>query len=135
MKDKIYISGGMSDVPREHYLARFALAEKLLRGAGYSRIVNPTRFWVCRFPWLYRTIERLLGKDRAYVAVLLYDLWQLSRCTRIYKIPTWKQSRGANIESCLAYHLKIWPPSKKVTDHCDKQIEKMIVRQENETTN
>lgn len=95
-KDLIYISGPMSSVQREQYIARFRLAEQLLRRQGYTHIVNPVRVWTCRFPWLFRII--------GYRLTLFYDLWLLTRCNRIYKMPGWQQSHGANIESCVAYH-------------------------------
>ncbi len=123
MKDKqrVYISGAMSGVAREHYLARFDMAERILKNEGW-RVVNPARLAPCRWPWLYR----LLG----YRLTLLYDLWHLSRCTHIYKMPGWQQSRGANIESCWAYHFKIWPTGKKSRENTDRQISKLIIKQE-----
>ena len=109
MKDKqrVYISGAMSGVAREHYLARFDMAERILKNEGW-RVVNPARLAPCRWPWLYR----LLG----YRLTLLYDLWQ--------------QSRGANIESCWAYHFKIWPTGKKSRENIDRHISKLIIKQE-----
>lgn len=123
MKDKqrVYISGAMSGVAREHYLARFDMAERILKNEGW-RVVNPARLAPCRWPWLYR----LLG----YRLTLLYDLWYLSRCTHIYKMPGWQQSRGANIESCWAYHFKIWPTGKKSRENIDRHISKLIIKQE-----
>ena len=107
-KDKrIYISGPMSGVPREQYLKMFRRAEQSLRDRGYQRIVNPIRVWACRWPWLYRIV--------GYRLTLLYDLWLLMQCDQIYKLPGWQQSRGANIESCVAYHFKIWPVPDNIT--------------------
>jgi hypothetical protein len=65
-----------------------------------------------------------------YRLTLLYDLWHLSRCTHIYKMPGWQQSRGANIESCWAFHFKIWPTGKKSRENIDRQISKLIIKQE-----
>lgn len=98
-KKKVFISGKISGRPRAEYLAEFRAAEERLRAMGY-RVSNPTRTLVCRWPLLYR----LLG----YNLTLLLDLWLLMRCDFIYKLPGWKRSRGANIESCVAYHFKIW---------------------------
>ena len=107
-KDKrIYISGPMSGVPRDQYLEMFRRAEQSLRDRGYQRIVNPIRVWACRWPWLYRIV--------GYRLTLLYDLWLLMRCDQIYKLPGWQQSRGANIESSVAYHFKIWPVPDNIT--------------------
>ena len=77
---------------------------------------------------MYRLLERLVGKEIAYRIVLLYDIILLLRCDIIYKIPGWQQSRGANIESCVAYHFKIWPMSKDVISKIDKRMEKLIIK-------
>ena len=118
---KVYISGQISGLPREIYLDNFIQAERLLRDQGY-KVVNPVRFAPCRWLWLYR----LLG----YRLTLLYDLWRMLRCDFIYKIPGWKSSRGAQIESCVAFHFDIWllPPKErsktdlKLARHIDKRI-------------
>lgn len=36
-----------------------------------------------------------------------------------------EQSRGANIESCVAYHFKIWPVPKHDTAKLDKKMAKL----------
>jgi len=107
----------MSGVPREQYLEMFRRAEQSLRDRGYQRIVNPIRVWACRWPWLYRIV--------GYRLTLLYDLWLLTRCDLIYKLPGWQESRGANIESCVAYHFKIWPVPKSDTAKLDKKLAKL----------
>ena len=109
---RIYISGPMSGVPREQYLEMFRRAEQSLRSNGYTKVVNPIRVWVCRWPWLYRIV--------GYRLTLLYDLWLLTRCDLIYKLPGWRDSRGANIESCVAYHFKIWSVPFSQTKKLDK---------------
>ena len=114
---RIYISGPMSGVPREQYLEMFRRAEQSLRAQGYTRIVNPIRVFACRLPWLYRIV--------GYRLTLLYDLWLLTRCDLIYKIPGWKESRGANIESCVAYHFKIWSVPFSQTKKLDKKLAKL----------
>ena len=104
---RVYISGPMSGLEREHYLEIFKRAEQSLRSQGYTKVVNPIRVWACRWPWLYRIV--------GYRLTLLYDLWLLMRCDLIYKLPGWQQSRGANIESCVAYHFKIHPVPDNIT--------------------
>ena len=120
---KVYISGRISGLPREQYMRLFFIAASMLKKKGYKP-VNPTRFLMCRWPWLYR----LLG----YNVTLLIDLWMLMRCDLIYKIPGWQQSKGANIESCVAYHFKICPMSKNVVSKIDKRLEEMIIGFEKE---
>ena len=114
---RVYISGPMSGVDRKVYLEMFKRAEQSLRSHGYSRIVNPIRVWACRWPWLYRLV--------GYRMTLLYDLWLLMRCDQIYKLPGWRDSKGANIESCVAYHFKIWPVSDSLTKNLDKRLAKL----------
>ena len=46
--------------PRE-YRRRFSEAEKILWKHGYGSI-NPCRMWPCRWPWIYRAMEWVLGK-------------------------------------------------------------------------
>ena len=123
---KVYISGGMSGIPREQYMELFRRAEQSLRSQGYRKIVNPIRVWACRWPWLYRMMERVLGCDTAYYSTLLYDLWLLRRCDMIYKLPGWRDSRGANIESCVAYHFKIWPVPQRDIKKLDKRLAKLM---------
>ena len=120
MSKRVYISGQMSGLPREEYLARFAKAESLLRQEGFA-VVNPARLLPSRWPWLYR----LMG----YRLTLLYDLWRLSHCDLIYKIPGWKESHGANIESCWAYHQNICLLYTKTREKIDKKMAKFIDRQ------
>lgn len=127
MKKKVYISGRISDLPREQYMKMFGIAETMLRGKGY-KTVNPTRFWLSRH---YQWLCRLIGHQNAYNLTLLYDLWRLMRCNLIYKLPGWQQSRGANIESCVAYHFKVWPMSREVVAKIDKRIERSIKKYEN----
>lgn len=114
---KVYISGQMTGLPREEYLARFAKAEELLKEQGY-RVMNPTKLLPCKWPWLYR----LMG----YRLTILYDLWRLSKCDLIYKIPGWKDSHGANIESCWAYHNNIALLYAKTREKIDKEMVRFI---------
>lgn len=114
---KVYLSGRISDLPREQYMAYFQKAEELLTKEGFN-VVNPTKFIMCKHLWIYKII--------GYSLTLLYDLWRLMRCDLIYKIPGWQQSRGANIESCVAYHFKVWPMRKDIAKKIDKRLEKMI---------
>ena len=115
---RVYISGPMSGVDRKLYLEMFKRAEQSLRAQGYRKIVNPIRVWACRWPWLYKVI--------GYRLTLLYDLWLLMRCDQIYKLPGWRDSKGANIESCVAYHFKIWPVPENQTKKLDKRLAKLM---------
>lgn len=94
LKRRVYISGPMTDVPREQYIDAFRQAEAGLRAMGYHRIVNPIRVWACRWPLLYKIV--------GYKLTLLYDLWLLLRCKAIYLLPGWRESRGAQIEAFVA---------------------------------
>ena len=120
---RVYISGPMSRLDRELYLKMFRRAEQSLRSQGYTRVVNPIRVWACRWPWLYRIV--------GYRLTLLYDLWLLMRCDQIYKLPGWRDSKGANIESCVAFHFKIWPVPDSQTKNLDKRLAKLIEKWNN----
>ena len=108
MNEKVYISGKMTGLEREEYRDRFREAERLIRAEGYHRIVNPIRVWTCRWKWLYKII--------GYRLTLLYDLWLVLRCDRIYMIPEWNDSRGAKIERL----------PQKVKDRLDAKMEQFI---------
>ena len=118
---RTYISGPMSALTREQYTERFLYAEQVLRENGFTNIVNPVRFWVCK-PW----IHKLLG----YRLTLLYDLYVLTRCQVIYKIPGWKQSRGAQIESCFAFHFGVTTIQPDLRDSINKQLDDFIKNKE-----
>lgn len=122
---RVYISGPMSNLNREQYLELFRRAEQSLRAQGYTKVVNPIRVWACRWSWLWKVLTGVTSEHTAYTLVLLYDLWLLSRCDLIYKLPGWKESRGANIESCVAYHFKIWPVPQSDIKKLDKRLAKL----------
>lgn len=123
INDRIYISGPMSSLPREQCIRRFMMAERVLRRLGYRNICNPCRVWSCRWPWLYRII--------GYRLTLLYDLWLLTHCRFIYKMPGWRTSRGCQMESCVAFHFGIFTVSRTIREAIDNSISK---RNENHRT-
>lgn len=89
----------MTGLMREEVIYRFKKAESEMRSQTDADIVNPCRVWAYRWPWIYRSMERVLGKERAYTLVLLYDLWLLSKCQRVHLIgPDWMVSRGSCTE-------------------------------------
>lgn len=92
-KVKIYLSGAISGRDRKEYLSQFADAEKHLRQLGYD-VCNPTKAFPCRFLWIYK----LLG----YKLTLLFDLWLLSRCDRIYMLSGSENSKGVFLEKVAA---------------------------------
>ena len=92
-KEKVYLSGAISGRDRKDYLTQFADAEKHLRQQGYD-VCNPTKVLPCRFLWLYK----LLG----YKLTLIYDLWLLSRCDKIYMLSGSENSKGAFLEKVAA---------------------------------
>ena len=130
-KKRVYISGPMSNLRREQYMELFRRAEQSLRAQGYTKVVNPIRVWACRWTWWYRMMEMVVGCDTAYYSTLLYDLWLLRRCDFIYKLPGWRDSRGANIESCVAYHFKIWPVPQSDIKKLDKKLAKLMEKWNN----
>ena len=108
-KQRIYISGPMTSSDSEEQarnVQAFHDCALLLRASGY-RPVNPANAWPCKFPRLYRAMERVLGEDGAYRTVLVYDLWLLSRSDTICLISGWQLSRGAKIEEGFAFRLGI----------------------------
>lgn len=88
-RERVYISGPITGLPREVYLQNFAKAEQQAKERGYD-VCNPTRTWVCRWPWLYRLV--------GYRLTLIYDLYLLSHCQYFYMLPGWEHSKGASEE-------------------------------------
>ena len=120
MKRRIYISGPMTGIEPREYRRRFREAEAILRRHGYG-CINPCRVWPCRFPWLYRLMNALLGKRLTYAVILAYDLLLLmTRADGIAMLPGWEQSRGAQIENYVSQHFWMQGISKAVTEEIDK---------------
>jgi len=105
--------------PRE-YRRRFREAEAILRKHGYG-CINPCRVWPCRFPWLYRLMNALLGKRLAYAVVLCYDLLLLmTRADGIAMLPGWEQSRGARIENYTARYFPMMGISRAAVEEIER---------------
>jgi len=119
-KRRIYLSGGMSGVERADYVRRFREAERILRRHSYG-CINPCRVWACRFPWLFRLMNALLGKRLTYAVILAYDLILLmTRADGIAMLPGWQASRGAQIENYVSMHFWMQGISKAVTEEIEK---------------
>ena len=120
MKRRIYISGPMTGIEPREYRRRFREAEAILRRHGYG-CINPCRVWPCRFPWLYRLMNALLGRRLAYAAVLCYDLLLLMiRADGIAMLPGWRASRGAQIENYVARHFPMMGISKAAAEEIER---------------
>ena len=120
MKRRIYISGPMTGIEPREYRRRFREAETILRRHGYG-CINPCRVWPCRFPWLYRLMNALLGKRLTYAVILAYDLILLmTRADGIVMLPGWQASRGAQIENYVARHFPMMGISKAAAEEIDK---------------
>ena len=119
-KRRIYISGPMTGIEPREYRRRFREAEAILRRHGYG-CINPCRVWPCRFPWLFRLMNALLGKRLTYAVILAYDLLLLmTRADGIAMLPGWQASRGAQIENYVSMHFWMQGISKAVTEEIEK---------------
>ena len=120
MKRKIYLSGPMTGIEPREYRRRFREAETILRRHGYG-CINPCRVWACRWPWIYRAMEWVLGKRLAYAVVLAYDLLLLmTRADGIAMLPGWRASRGAQIENYVAFHFPMMGISKAAAEEIER---------------
>ena len=120
MKRRIYISGPMTGIEPREYRRRFREAEPILRRHGYG-CINPCRVWPCRFPWLFRLMNALLGKRLTYAVILAYDLILLmTRADGIAMLPGWQASRGAQNENYTAKHFWMYGISKAVTEEIER---------------
>ena len=119
-KRRIYISGPMTGIEPREYRRRFREAEAILRRHGYG-CINPCRVWPCRFPWLFRLMNALLGRRLTYAVILAYDLLLLmTRADGIAMLPGWQASRGAQIENYVSMHFWMQGISKAVTEEINK---------------
>ena len=119
-KRHIYLSGGMSGLPRSEYQRKFREAERILHRHGYG-VINPCNVWACRWPWIYKVMEWALGKRLTYAVILAYDLILLmTRADGIAMLPGWQASRGAQIENYTASHFPLIGISKAVTAEIEK---------------
>lgn len=84
MRDKVYIAGKMTGLSRELVRERFRKGERDMREEGF-RVCNPERWY---------PVMRFLP----YRIILLFDLYLLSRCDRIYLLAGWIDSKGATLE-------------------------------------
>ena len=119
-KRRIYISGPMTGIEPREYRRRFREAEAILRRHGYG-CINPCRVWPCRFPWLYRLMNALLGRRLTYAVILAYDLILLmTRADGIAMLPGWEQSRGARIENYVAFHFPMMGISRQAAEEIER---------------
>jgi hypothetical protein len=120
MKRRIYISGPMTGIEPREYRRRFREAETILRRHGYGTI-NPCRVWPCRFPWLYRLMNAMLGKRLTYAVILAYDIILLmARADGIAMLPGWQASRGAQIENYTASHFPMMGISREAREEIER---------------
>ena len=120
MKRRIYISGPMTGIEPREYRRRFREAETILLRYGYGSI-NPCRVWPCRFHWLFRLMNALLGRRLTYAVILAYDIILLmTRADGIAMLPGWQASRGAQIENYVSMHFWMQGISKAVTEEIER---------------
>lgn len=90
------------------------------RRHGYG-CINPCWVWACRWPWIYRAIEWVLGKRRAYAVILAYDLILLmTSADGIAMLPGWQASRGARIENYAARHFPMMGISRQAAEEIER---------------
>lgn len=88
----IYISGGMTDV--KGYKKNFKVAEvKLKQKYPEAIVINPA--------------EIVGPPGMTWADYMSIDLIMLKRCTHIYRLSNWNESKGAQIESQYARKLGI----------------------------
>ena len=91
--EKVFISGPMTGLSKEEYTRLFEDAETSLWAMGY-KVINPSKFLICRYPKLFRFVNYRFG--------LLYDLLWLSTCDYIYMLDGWQDSNGSSTEEFFA---------------------------------
>lgn len=87
---KIYISGPITGV--ENYVEAFEQAEQKLIAEGHE-VVNP-----CKLPH---------NHDKSWESYMKEDIKAMLDCDAILLLPRWHKSKGAAIESDIAFRLGI----------------------------
>ena len=90
MKDRVYISGGITNVPNYH--KNFLNAESELKKMGYTenQIINPA--YICSF----------LPTDFSHDEYMAVCLGLMRTCNTIYMLKNWNESKGATREVEIA---------------------------------
>ena len=98
---KVYISGQITGLLPEEYLASFQRGEDAVLVKGNRQPVNPTKMWGRLQPLFNRL---------PYWLQLLLDLWRLRGCDEILMLPNYRQSSGAKVELSYAkaLGLDVW---------------------------
>lgn len=87
MKKRIYIAGGISNIPIDEVARNFERAEAEVRRMGCEP-VSPFKVY--------------LGKKASWLDYMIICVPMLAVCEGIYLQSNWKQSKGARIEHDLA---------------------------------
>ena len=88
MPNRIYISGGITDVPG--YMEHFEKAEKLLTGYFSNRVVNPAK------------VLAKLPAGTSWQEYMDASMEMLKTCNCIYMLDGWQESKGAKLEHSYA---------------------------------
>lgn len=94
---RIYVSGGITGIPRRVYRAHFAAAEEFLRSRGWE-VVNPTNLepegdCAC--------LGRVMN-NHLWSCYMKRDIHELTTCHAIYMLNEWQGSHGARFEHQVA---------------------------------
>lgn len=89
---KIYISGQISGQPLDAAKARFAKAAEIVEDAGCTP-VNP--------------FDSVVDDNASWEEHMVRDIEMLFGCDAILQLGGWRKSKGARIESNIAYEIGI----------------------------
>ena len=94
-KRKIFISGRITGDP--NYVEKFLQAEKRLKVR--HKVVNPCRLHLFGLPMVCYS----------WRTCMVVTVWNLIKCSTVYMLSDWKESRGARIEYKIAriFHKRI----------------------------
>jgi hypothetical protein len=108
---KIYISGKISGLEREHVLEKFTAAERHLKDKGFN-VVNPINNGL---PW-----------DAPWESHMAMDIIHLLSCDAIFLLPCWSDSKGAMLEKKIAELTgkKIW---SQAADYKQEEIRAAVL--------
>jgi len=87
--NRVYVAGPMTGI-EDYNFPEFIKASEMLRSQGYE-VMNPADHGV---------VEGAEWSD-----YLRHDIAKLSRCSKVFFLPGWSSSKGANLEMYIATSL------------------------------
>lgn len=102
MKQKVYLSGQITNLPPDKYHENFEKAGEWMVMCDYE-VVNPLHVVACEAEDCNEDARK---PDGSYLhhwsCYMRYDIIQMLQCDAIAMLPNWENSKGAHLEKLIA---------------------------------